>query len=554
MPELPRPAFSFAGAWFAAGPRQLHLIVADAPRALRGTTEIDSRDGHLALRVADYAAAVRQLQAHGVTFLEKPGNVTPWAQIHLTDPDGNGIELNAPREPSAGVVDAPLMRDAAERGVRYLERVNDRPVTPTQAAKDRLASLRRPLPERPVDAAAVLRELDDVGSPATVASAGGRYFGFVIGGSLPATLAANWLAGAWDQDAGVAIAGPGAAAIEEVALGWLLDALHLPPECGAGFVTGATMANFTGLATARHALLARAGWDVESLGLYGAPPLTVVVGDEVHVSVLKGLALLGLGKARVTRVPVDGQGRMRPGALPPLDARTILCLQAGNVNTGAFDPAAALCAAAKQAGAWVHVDGAFGLWARASAARAPLADGFEQADSWALDAHKWLNVPYDSGVAICRDAEALRGAMTANASYLIRSGVREPDQQTPELSRRARGVEVWAALASLGRQGVSDLIERCCRHAARFAEGLRAAGHEVLNDVRLNQVLVRFGDDDATRRVIAAVQADGTCWCGGSEWQGKTCMRISVSSWATTEDDVERSLEAILRMAREVGA
>jgi glutamate/tyrosine decarboxylase-like PLP-dependent enzyme len=312
------------------------------------------------------------------------------------------------------------------------------------------------------------------------------------------------------------------------------------------------MANFTGLAAARHAVLARAGWDVEARGLFGAPPVTVVVGDEVHVSLLKGLSMLGFGRERVVRVPVDGSGRMRAEALPALSGPSIVCIQAGNVNTGAFDPAAEICALAHRAGAWVHVDGAFGLWAAAAPRRAHLAAGVSDADSWATDAHKWLNVPYDSGIVFVREPEALRAAMAAAAAYLTRNEMREPDDYVPELSRRARGAEIWAALRSLGRSGLADLVERCCTHATRFAEGLRAAGHEVLNDVQLNQVLVRFGDDETTRRVVAAVQKEGTCWCGSSFWQGKACMRISLSSWRTTEEDRERSLAAILKIAGEL--
>ncbi|HYL55906.1 MAG TPA: aminotransferase class V-fold PLP-dependent enzyme [Gemmatimonadales bacterium] len=447
-----------------------------------------------------------------------------------------------------------LLQTAATLAADYLDSLPTRGVAPTAAALDGLRALDRPFPEQPSDPEMVLRELDARGSPATIASAGGRFFGFVVGGSLPAALAANVLAAAWDQDAGMTVLAPGAAAIEAVALRWVLDALHLPPETGGGFVTGATMANFTGLAAARYALLARAGWDVQANGLFGAPSLTVVVGDEVHVSVIKALGLLGLGQSRVVRVPTDAQGRMRADKLPALDARTIACTQAGNVNTGACDPVDEVSRAAHKVGAWVHVDGAFGLWARSAPARAPQAAGVEEADSWALDAHKWLNVPYDSGVALCRDAAALRSAMvTGPAAYLVRGTAREPDDYTPELSRRARGLEIWAALASLGRSGLAELVERCCRHATRFATGLREAGYEVLNDVTLNQVLVRFGDDARTRKVIEGIQADRTCWCGGTMWQGRAAMRISVSSWATTGDDVERSLAAMIDVARSVG-
>jgi glutamate/tyrosine decarboxylase-like PLP-dependent enzyme len=445
-----------------------------------------------------------------------------------------------------------LLADAASRAATYLEGLPSRSVAPTAAAIAALSHFDRPLPEHPTDPASVLRQLDELGSPGTSASAGGRYFGFVIGATLPAALAANMLATSWDQNAGLVIISPTTAKLEDVALRWLLDALHLPATSAAGFVTGATMANFTCLAAARHSLLARAGWDVEGQGLYGAPALTVVVGEEVHITALKALAMLGLGHARVTRIPTDAQGRMRADKLPPLDDRTILMLQAGNVNTGAFDPMAEIIPKARAAGAWVHVDGAFGLWAAATPSRAALIAGVEDADSWALDAHKWLNVPYDSGVAICRDRDALRGATAVSAAYLVQGAEREPCEYVPELSRRARGVDIWAALSALGRSGIAEMIERNCRQAARFAEGLRDGGHEILADVVLNQVLVSFGDDETTRRVIAGIQSDGTCWCGGTVWHGRTAMRISVSSWATTDEDVELSLAAMLRVASEV--
>jgi glutamate/tyrosine decarboxylase-like PLP-dependent enzyme len=447
-----------------------------------------------------------------------------------------------------------LLSDAACRAATYLEGLPNRSVAPSAEAVAALDHFDRPLPEHPQDPSRVLSDLDELGSPGTGASAGGRYFGFVIGATLPTALAANMLATAWDQNCGLVVISPTTAKLESIALRWVLDALHLPPECAAGFVTGATMANFTCLAAARHSLLQRAGWDVEAQGLFGAPTLNVVVGDEVHVTALKALAMLGLGRARVTRVPVDAQGRMRADSLPPLDDRTILCLQAGNVNTGAIDPLAELIPRARAAGAWVHVDGAFGLWAAAAPERAALVAGIENADSWAIDAHKWLNVPYDRGIAICRDKGALRGATAVSAAYLVQGEQREPSEYTPELSRRARGVDVWAAMSSLGRSGIAEMIERNCRQAARFAAGLRDAGYEILADVVLNQVLVSFGDDESTRRVIAGIQADGTCWCGGTVWQGRTAMRISVSSWATTDEDVELSLAAMIRVASEVHA
>jgi glutamate/tyrosine decarboxylase-like PLP-dependent enzyme len=439
-----------------------------------------------------------------------------------------------------------LLADAAWRAARYLAGLQHRSVAPSPEALAGLARLAPSFPEQGLAAERVLALLDEAGSPATLATAGPRFFGFVIGGALPAALAASALAAAWDQNAGLRATSPVAAALEDAAIAWLLDVLGLPAGTGVGFVTCATTANWSGLAAARHALLARQGWNVEARGLIGAPPLRVVVGDEVHVSMLKALALVGLGSERVERVPVDGQGRMRADAVPDLDERTILCLQAGNVNTGAFDPAGPIIERARAAGAWVHVDAAFGLWARASPSLAPLAAGLEGACSWATDAHKWLNVPYDCGLVFCRDAAALRAAMRPpGAAYLAEGEAREPDQYVPEFSRRARGIEVWAALLSLGRRGLSDLIDRTCAHARRFASGLRADGHQVLNDVVLNQVLVSFGSPVRTRRVIEEVQRGGVLWCGGSVWQGHTAMRISVSGWATTAADVERSLDGI---------
>ncbi len=448
-----------------------------------------------------------------------------------------------------------LLNDAAERGIRYLEGLDTRSVVPTPEALVNLVELDGALPEEPTDAATVLALLDDFGSPATVATAGPRFFGFVTGGSLPAALAANWLAGAWDQSPFAYKDSPIAATLEEIALRWLLDIFGLPPTCGGAFVTGATMANFCGLIAARHNVLKNVGWDVEADSLFGAPPVTVIVGEEAHPALFKSLGMLGLGRQRVVRVPVDGQGRIRSDAFPAISGPTIVCLQAGNVNTGAFDPAHELIPRAHEAGAWVHVDGAFGIWAAAAPARAHLIVGYAEADSWATDAHKWLNVPYDSGLAFVRDSDSLRAALSTSAAYLPSPGERrDPSQYTPEASRRGRGIEVWAALRSLGRLGLTDLIERTCRHAQRFAEGLGAAGYPILNEVVLNQVLVSFGDEAKTRRVIEAIQRDGTCWCGPTVWQGRTAMRISVSSWATTEADVERSLAAMIRIASEKGS
>ncbi len=443
-----------------------------------------------------------------------------------------------------------LLKDVAERAQRYLEAIARRRVFPAPAALQDLERFSIPLQEEPLAPAAVLAELDAIGSPATVASTGGRYFGFVTGATLPAARAANMLAAAWDQNAGLELNSPVGAYLERVCRDWLVELLGLPAQTEVGFVTGATMANFTGLAAARHAVLRAHGWDVEAQGLFGAPPITVMVGQEVHVSLLKALSLLGLGRERVVRVPVDGQGRMIASQLPPPEGPTIVCAQAGNVNTGAFDPLGEIAARVRGTGAWIHVDGAFGLWAAAAPAKRELAAGIDLADSIATDAHKWLNVPYDSGLVFVRDPLALNAAMAASAAYLIAGETRDPHMFVPDMSRRARAVEVWAALRSLGRRGLAELIERNCGHAERFANELRAAGYQVLNDVVLNQVLVSFGTAERTRRVIAAIQQDGTCWCGGTSWQGTIAMRISVSSWATTDADVAQSIEAILRCAQ----
>ena len=454
-----------------------------------------------------------------------------------------------------GVLVKELLAETALRAARYITEIGNRRVAPGCEEIVRLDALGGALPQNPSDPVEVLALLDEVGSPATVATTGGRYFGFVTGATLPAALAANWLAGAWDQNAAMQVMSPVAARLEEIVQDWIVELLNLPARSGAGFVTCTTMANFCGLAAARSALLQRSGWSVEEDGLFGAPPIRVVVGGEVHVSLLKALTMLGLGRSRVISVPVDDQGRMRTDALPMLDEHTIVCIQAGNVNTGAFDPAKEICPRARDAGAWVHVDGAFGMWAAVSPLYAPLLRGMNAADSWAIDCHKWLNVPYDSGIVVVREPEHLRRALSAgSAAYLKQSTGREPWQYTPEASRRARGVELWAAIRSLGRSGLQEMIERNCSQARLFADCLRAAGFTVLNDVVLNQLLVSFGSPEETRQVIAQLQADGTCWCGGTQWQGHTAMRISVSSWATTDEDVERSVAAMIRIAKAVKA
>ena len=456
------------------------------------------------------------------------------------------------------------LETAAAHATQFLRGLPERAVAARAGAEELRTRLGGPLPEHPSDPAEVVAQLAKLADDGLVASAGPRYFGFVVGGSLPAALAADWLAAAWDQNAGLFVLGPAAATVEDVAAGWLTELLGLPATATCGFVTGGLGANFGGLAAARNHVLARAGWDVERDGLVGAPPVEVVVGAERHVTIDVALRYLGLGSGRVRVVPADDQGRMEAAALPEvlaaLKGPTIVCAQAGNVNSGAFDPLPAICAAGHDHGAWVHVDGAFGLWAGASPALRHLVAGVEQADSVATDAHKWLNVPYDSGLVFVAHPQAHLAAFAKVASYLTpaQGGERDPDGFVPEASRRARGFPVWAALRSLGRSGVAELVERCCGHARRFADALGAAdGVEVLNEVVLNQVLVRFPDPGGdhggrTREVIRRVQAGGTLWLGGTTWHGMAAMRISVSNWSTTDADVDRSVTAILQATEEV--
>jgi glutamate/tyrosine decarboxylase-like PLP-dependent enzyme len=451
-------------------------------------------------------------------------------------------------------VEKSLLQDAAERGARYLDGLEERRVFPAPEDLVALSEFNFPLPESGRPAQEVLELLDEIGSPAAVASAGPRYFGFVHGGSLPAALAAHQLAAAWDQNAFGSVSSPIGTKLEQIALGWLKEIFEFPAGTDGVFVTGATVANYCGIMAARNALSANMGWDVEAKGLYGAPEIQVVVGEEAHSSLIKAVGMAGLGRERVIRVPADTQGRMSADKLPALTKATLVCIQAGNVNTGAFDPAAEICAAAHAAGAWVHVDGAFGLWAAASPKYKHLMAGFDQADSWASDGHKWLNVPYDCGLVFVRKPEHLSGAFSQRAAYLLRGDAHEPYDYTPESSRRARGVDVWAALLSLGKAGLADMIERNCTQAARMAAGLKKAGIEVLNDVVLNQVVVSFGDDERNAQVIADLQKDGTFWAGGTTWKGRSAMRISFSSWRTSEADVDRSLEVIVRVTKAVKA
>ncbi len=439
---------------------------------------------------------------------------------------------------------ARIVAAAADAASRYLDGVADRPVTPPDEAVARLTEFTSHLPDAPLGAEEVLRQLDEIGSAATVASAGPRYFGFVTGGVLPAALGAAVLGAAWDQNNGYHVLTPVGATLDEIAMRWVVELLGLPAGTGGGFVSGASTANSTCLAVARDQVLIRAGWNALADGLVGAPPVRVVVGAEVHPTVLKGLGLIGLGRDRAIRLPVDEQGRIIPRDLPELDGPTIVCLQAGNVNSGASDPFGPLIDWAHDNGAWVHVDGAFGIWAAAAPDRAHQVRGVERADSWATDAHKWLNTTYDSGIALVRDPELLRASMAMSAAYLVPTDRREPAHYTPAMSQRARGVEVWAVLASLGRSGLAELVEHDCRMATRFADGLRAEGFEILNDVVLNQVVVTVADG-SIELIIDRVQRDGTCWVGPTNWRGRQAMRISVSNWSTTEADVDKSVAAM---------
>lgn len=443
-----------------------------------------------------------------------------------------------------------LLADAAARARRYVEEADRRRVSPSPEAVEALSRFDFPFPERGIDAGSVLALLDEVGSPATMVSTSPRYFGFVCGGVLPVALASSWLLSAWDQNAALAALSPVGAFLDGVALGWVCDALGLPDGTSGGFTTGATMANAACLAAARDHVLSGAGWDAARMGLVGAPSVQVVVGEEVHTAAMKALGFVGLGRDRAQRLPVDAQGRVRADGLPDLTPPAIVCLQAGNVNSGASDPFVPLVEWAHAAGAWVHVDGAFGLWAAASPEVASQVAGVEQADSWATDAHKWLNTTYDCGIALVREPALLVAALRSEASYLPLGAGREPALFTPQSSQRARGAEVWAALAALGRDGLGELVSRLCRLAGRFASGLEHGGLEVLNDVVLNQVVVALdeGGSDAgfVDAVVAEVQRDGTCWCGPTTWHGRRAMRVSVSNWATEDEDVDRSVAAVL--------
>jgi glutamate/tyrosine decarboxylase-like PLP-dependent enzyme len=453
-----------------------------------------------------------------------------------------------------------ILERVLEEATGFLDGLSGRRVAARTDVEGVAAALRRPLPDEGVEPLEVVEELIAGAEPGLVAMPSGRFFGWVIGGVLPATLAADWLTSTWDQNAGMLASSPAAAGAEWVASEWLLDLLGLPRNSAVGFVTGAMIANFTCLAAARHDVLRRAGWDVEGDGLHGAPSVTVIVGEERHETVDVALRFLGLGEQRSIVVPADDQGRIRLDALTDTLAQVgnnplIVCLQAGNVHSGAFDPIAAAVDLAHQYGAWVHVDGAFGLWAAASAQYRHLVAGVERADSWASDAHKTLNVPYDSGLAIVAKAEVMYAAMGVHAAYLIEDERPDPFSTVPEFSRRARGFTVWAALRSLGRHGVAEMVERFCRHARRFAAGLAEMdGVRVVNDVVFTQVCVSFGADEVTREVAARLLKEGTAWMTPSTWHGQAVLRISVSNWRTTDEDVDRTLTAVRRVLSEVRA
>jgi glutamate/tyrosine decarboxylase-like PLP-dependent enzyme len=434
---------------------------------------------------------------------------------------------------------------ASEHAKDYVSSINDRRVSPSIKAISDLAHFNESLPQASLDPETVINMLNEYGSPATVASTGGRYFGLVVGGSTPASMGASILLSAWDQVAVLDASAPSAIHIERIAANWTLELLNLPTQSSVGFTTGTSVANLIGLAAARNAQYEKLGIDLSKVGMAGAPPLRIVLSEQAHVTVHKALGLLGFGKEQFITVECDKEGRMLVDKFPEVGVDTIICLQAGNVNSGASDPFVAIIAKAKSEGAWVHIDGAFGLWAAASGDRKHQVAGVELADSWAVDAHKWLNTPYDCGIAICQEPHAVHNVMTTLAPYLTQGTDVPPKDMVPEFSRRARGVEVWAAIKEMGSDGIEKLIDRCCQHAQCLAEGLQALGYEILNDVVLNQVVATIGKDGEIQTIINKVQAEGECWFGATTWQGKSAIRLSVSSWATTNSGIERTLESI---------
>lgn len=442
--------------------------------------------------------------------------------------------------------DKAVFEQARAYAYDYMDNVEKRPVIPTEDALKSLNVFDEALPEQSCDSTSILSLLNDYGSPATMAQTAGRYFGFVNGSSTPAALASKWLSDVWDQNAALYVISPIASQLEAVCERWLTELLGLPSGTAAGFVSGTSIATACGLVAGRNEILKRQGWDVASQGLFGAPPVRVILGGEAHATVFKALALIGLGKDRVEKVPVDSQGRMLADKMPELDSSCLVIAQAGNVNSGAFDPFVGICEKARKAGAWVHIDGAFGLWAAASSHLRCLTEGIEMADSWSVDAHKTLNAPYDCGIVMCKNRDSLVSALQASGSYIIYSDKRDGMLYTPEMSRRARGVELWATLKFFGRKGVEELVDGLCERARQFAELLTANGFHVPNEVMFNQVLVAFDTPEQTKAALERLQKSGECWCGGSVWKGEPVIRISVCSWATTPEDVERSVAAFI--------
>jgi glutamate/tyrosine decarboxylase-like PLP-dependent enzyme len=440
-----------------------------------------------------------------------------------------------------------IFEQAKTYAFAYMDEVSERGVFPAQKAIDDLSVFDEPLSDESCDSAEILRLLHEYGSPATVTHTGGRYFGFVIGGSSPVGLAARWLSDVWDQNYALYVISPVAAQLETVCEQWLIDLFGLPAETAAGFVSGTSTATMCGLVAARCQLLSRLGWDVNSKGLFGAPRLRVVLGEQAHASVFRALALLGFGADQAERVPADHQGRMDASRMPELDNRTIVIAQAGNVNSGAFDPLEEICDRANRAGAWIHIDGAFGLWAAASKSKRHLTHGMAKADSWSVDAHKTLNVPYDCGIVLCKRREALVRALQSSGSYILYSDRRDGMQYTLDMSRRAKAVELWATLKFLGRRGVEELVDELCDRTMQFAEELKAEGFHILNDVVFNQILVSCDDPEETRKTLEGIQQSRDCWCGGATWQDRPVIRVSVCSWMTTARDVKRSVAAFVR-------
>ncbi len=447
----------------------------------------------------------------------------------------------------AQVKDKTLFEQVKSYAFAYMDNVNHRPVFPDLARIEKLSAFDEPLPEQPQSATEILRLLDVYGSPATVAQTGGRYFGFVNGNAVPVALAARWLSDIWNQNPALYVISPTAAKLEQVCESWMREVLNLPAETVAGFVSGTSIATLCGLAAGRYALLKNLGWDVNEDGLFGAPPIRVVVSQQAHGTVFKALALLGIGKKCLELIPADSEGRIDVAYLQKLDSSTLVILQAGNVNSGSFDNFEHICNLAQAAGAWIHIDGAFGLWAAASPTKKHLTQGIEKANSWSVDGHKTLNTSYDCGIILCKNRDALAASMQATGSYIQYSENRDNMLYTPDMSRRARAVELWATLRFLGHSGVAELVDGFCERATQFANQLGKNGFHVLNEVVFNQVLVSCDTPAETKATLAGIQASGECWCGGTVWQDKPAIRISVCSWATTSEDVDRSVKAFIK-------